>query len=112
MSAQKFYSISEAAQKLGISAKTLRRWDKAGKVKINRTPNGERIFTAEEIDKLRARVSPFSVQPAAQTELAPSSNKSSIHHPKYLIASVLVLIIALIYSIFILSFNLKQNIKF
>lgn len=104
---QKVYSISEAARLLGISAKTLRRWDKAGKVKINRTPNGERIFTLGDIEKLRSKVSPFAVQSSQVPEVKVLI--SAPRNMKLLIAGVLVLVIALVYTNFILALNLKQS---
>lgn len=52
---KKFYSISEAAGILGVSTKTLRRWDTKGKIAVNRTPGGNRVFTQEDIDGLKNR---------------------------------------------------------
>lgn len=52
-SAQKFYSISEAARELSVSAETLRRWERSGKIKVGRTPTGNRIFSSEDILKLK-----------------------------------------------------------
>ncbi|MEA5535751.1 IS607 family transposase [Crocosphaera sp. XPORK-15E] len=42
-------SIQEAAQLLGVSTKTVRRWDKAGKIEAMRTPGGHRRFEANAI---------------------------------------------------------------
>ncbi|ACB52510.1 hypothetical protein cce_3162 [Crocosphaera subtropica ATCC 51142] len=42
-------TIKEAAQLLGVSAKTLRRWEKAGKIKSLRTQGGHRRFRREEL---------------------------------------------------------------
>jgi molybdopterin-binding protein len=47
------YSASEAAAALGISLDTLRRWDKAGRIKVERDPGNRRIVRATEIDRLR-----------------------------------------------------------
>lgn len=37
-------SISEAAKELGVSVDTLRRWEVAGKIEVERTPNGHRRY--------------------------------------------------------------------
>ena len=50
---RKFYSASEAAQTLGISLDTLRRWDRQGRIKTKRDSSNRRIVTAKEIDRLR-----------------------------------------------------------
>ena len=50
---REFYSASEAAQTLGISLDTLRRWDRQGRIKTKRDSSNRRIVTAREIDQLR-----------------------------------------------------------
>jgi molybdopterin-binding protein len=47
------YSASEAAAALGISLDTLRRWDKAGRIKVERDARNRRSVPASEIDRLR-----------------------------------------------------------
>ena len=47
------YSASEAAAALGISLDTLRRWDKAGRIRVERDPSNRRVVAAAEIDRLR-----------------------------------------------------------
>ena len=51
--AKQVYTASEAAAALGISLDTLRRWDRAGRVRVERDPSNRRIVAAEEIDRLR-----------------------------------------------------------
>ncbi len=51
--AKQLYTASEAAATLGISLDTLRRWDKAGRVKVKRDANNRRVVSAAEIDRLR-----------------------------------------------------------
>ena len=42
--------ISEAARELGVHPETLRRWEKAGKIEVERTPTGLRRY---DLAKLR-----------------------------------------------------------
>lgn len=46
-------SVSEAAHELGVSADTIRRWDKAGRLKSFRTPTNHRRFLRADIEALR-----------------------------------------------------------
>ncbi len=50
-------TISDAAELLGVSLPTLRRWDDAGKFKARRHPiNGYRLYTRAEVLKLRKSI--------------------------------------------------------
>jgi molybdopterin-binding protein len=51
--AKRSYTASEAAAALGISLDTLRRWDKAGRIKVERDSGNRRVIDATEIDRLR-----------------------------------------------------------
>ena len=50
---REYYSVSEAARTLGISVDTLRRWDRKGRIKVDRDDNDRRIVPASEIERLR-----------------------------------------------------------
>ena len=50
---KELYTASEAASALGISLDTLRRWDRAGRVRVERDRNNRRVVSAGEIDRLR-----------------------------------------------------------
>ncbi|HSS80967.1 MAG TPA: helix-turn-helix transcriptional regulator [Gaiellaceae bacterium] len=50
---KQFYNASEAAKLLGISLDTLRRWDRAGRVKTARDSGNRRIVAATEVRRLR-----------------------------------------------------------
>lgn len=50
---QKFVSIKEAAAILGVSSKTLRRWDKAGALPSSRTKGGHRRYSFAQISKFK-----------------------------------------------------------
>jgi molybdopterin-binding protein len=51
------YTASEAAAALGISLDTLRRWDKAGRLRVERDGSNRRVVAAAEIDRLRGDAS-------------------------------------------------------
>ena len=51
--AKELYTASEAASALGISLDTLRRWDKAGRIKVQRDAGNRRVVAAAEIDRVR-----------------------------------------------------------
>jgi molybdopterin-binding protein len=48
-------SLGEAARALGVSADTLRRWDRAGKLRTTRDAHGRRRVAPREISRLRGR---------------------------------------------------------
>ncbi|HEY5294973.1 MAG TPA: helix-turn-helix transcriptional regulator [Gaiellaceae bacterium] len=50
---RELYSAKEAAQALGISLDTLRRWDRSGRIATQRDEANRRIVPAAEIDRLR-----------------------------------------------------------
>ena len=60
----KIYKIHEMAEKLGVSIKTLQRWDNTGKLPARRTPSNQRYYTEDqyldymgfESDKLQRKV--------------------------------------------------------
>lgn len=51
--ARDVYTASEAAQALGISLDTLRRWDRAGRIRTRRDSANRRIVPAKEVARLR-----------------------------------------------------------
>jgi excisionase family DNA binding protein len=54
---KKLLTIRQAAKLLGVSTDTLRRWDKAGKLKASRHPmNNYRIYSAQTIEKLKTGI--------------------------------------------------------
>jgi putative resolvase len=52
---EKLYRMSEAAQILGVTVRTLQRWDKAGKAHFIRTPKGKRRLAEGELNRLLGR---------------------------------------------------------
>jgi molybdopterin-binding protein len=47
------YTAAEAARALGISLDTLRRWDRAGRIRTQRDAANRRLVPAAEIERLR-----------------------------------------------------------
>jgi molybdopterin-binding protein len=47
-------SLTEAARLIGVSVDTLRRWDRAGKLRTTRDDRNRRLVPASEIERLRA----------------------------------------------------------
>jgi molybdopterin-binding protein len=48
-------TLGEAAAAIGVSADTLRRWDRAGKLKTVRDERNRRMVTAEEVRRVTRR---------------------------------------------------------
>lgn len=56
-SKKEFITIKEASEILGVSKDTLRRWDKAEKLKTKRHPmNNFRIYNPVEVEALRKSI--------------------------------------------------------
>jgi molybdopterin-binding protein len=49
-------SAAEAARALGISVDTLRRWDRDGKIRVERDSANRRVVPASEVERLRGPV--------------------------------------------------------
>jgi molybdopterin-binding protein len=47
------YTVAEAARALGVSIDTVRRWDRAGKMRVERDEANRRIVPAAEVERLR-----------------------------------------------------------
>lgn len=50
------FTAAEAARALGISVETLRRWDRAGKLRVERDSANRRVVAAAEVERLRGRL--------------------------------------------------------
>jgi molybdopterin-binding protein len=50
---RQLFTAREAASALGISLDTLRRWDKVGRIEVQRDAGNRRVVAAAEIDRLR-----------------------------------------------------------
>ena len=65
--------VQEAAELLGVSASTMRRWADAGKVASHRSPGGQRIFARDDLDALL---------PVASRALDASSSSSGLERER------------------------------
>jgi MerR family transcriptional regulator, copper efflux regulator len=53
MNLGEYLTVKKAASLLGVSTKTLRNWDRSGKLKPRRHPvNGYRLYRSEELQAL------------------------------------------------------------
>jgi molybdopterin-binding protein len=50
-----YHSAAEAARALGISLDTLRRWDRLGKIRVERDSANRRVVPASEVERLRGQ---------------------------------------------------------
>ena len=50
-------TVHDASQALGISADTIRRWEKKGLIKASRDENNYRVFDVSEIERMRDKIS-------------------------------------------------------
>ena len=50
------YTASEAVRALGISLDTLRRWDRAGRIRTERDAANRRLVPVSEVERLRGKV--------------------------------------------------------
>lgn len=50
---RRHFTAAEAARALGISLDTLRRWDRAGRIRVERDPSNRRLVPASEVERLR-----------------------------------------------------------
>jgi molybdopterin-binding protein len=57
VSSQQLLTASEAARALGISLDTLRRWDRAGRIRTQRDKANRRLVPSSEVTRLTGRTS-------------------------------------------------------
>ena len=59
-------STSQAAQALGVSLGTIRRWSDMGHLQSYRTPGGQRRFSQEQIDQFVGSLEQQNTEPLVQ----------------------------------------------
>lgn len=90
-------SIGKAAQYLGVSHDTLRRWEKKGKIKALRSPTNRRYYIKKELDLIMSGSNKSKKQPLP----ANSSNKNLIFILIGALSLTTVLALGLIYLLFL-----------
>ena len=74
--------LGEAAQALGVSIDTLRRWDRAGKIRTIRDERNRRLVPAAEVERLTDEdedtLSGLEAIPAVDTMVVPSDQADRI----------------------------------
>jgi molybdopterin-binding protein len=50
---KQLFTAAEAARARGVSLDTLRRWDRAGKIRVERDAANRRVVAASEVERLR-----------------------------------------------------------
>ncbi len=61
-------STSQAAQSLGVSLGTIRRWSDMGHLQSYRTPGGQRRFSQEQIDQFVGSLEQQNLAPLVQRQ--------------------------------------------
>ncbi len=62
-------STSQAAQALGVSLGTIRRWSDMGYLQSYRTPGGQRRFSQDQIDQFVGSLEQQGTQPVAERQV-------------------------------------------
>lgn len=70
--------ISQAAQELGVSVDTLRRWEAAGKIEAERTPGGHRRYDLAQLRGIVPRQAPSRRLSLAYARVSSHDQKSDL----------------------------------
>lgn len=77
----KVYRIHEMAEKLGVSIKTLQRWDNAGKLPARRTPSNQRYYTEDQyLDYMGVSVEKPHRKVVAYARVSSKDQKDDLKH--------------------------------
>jgi len=71
-------SIGLAAKELGVSKETLRRWEAAGKIEVERTPNGHRRYDLSKLHGIAPRPPITNRQTLAYARVSSSDQKEDL----------------------------------
>jgi excisionase family DNA binding protein len=63
----KLFTIQQVADQLGVSTKTLRRWEEKGYIKAKRTSGNQRRYTEKNVERLKERVKRINASPLPST---------------------------------------------
>ena len=77
----KVYRIHEMAEKLGVSIKTLQRWDNTGKLPARRTPSNQRYYTEDQyLDYIGLSVEKPHRKVVAYARVSSRNQKDDLKH--------------------------------
>ncbi len=71
-------SIGKAAEELGVSRDTLRRWEKSGKIKVERTANGHRRYNLATLLGAAPRKESFKKKTLAYARVSSHDQKEDL----------------------------------
>ena len=71
-------SIGKAAKELGVSRDTLRRWEAAGKIEVERTPNGHRRYDLAKLRGIVPRKAPSARVTLAYARVSSHDQKDDL----------------------------------
>ena len=91
-------TIGDAAKRLGVSRDTLRRWEKAGKIKPVRSPTNRRYYTKSQLDGLMGGAG----KPSKKTEGKARRKSSTLS--RIILATLLSLVAAVLIATSIIFF--------
>ena len=70
--------IGDAANKLGVSIKTLRRWEEAGKLPAVKTPGGTRYYSLDDLAKFNPKLGRKHLKKAPSLQKTPAAARTLI----------------------------------
>ena len=74
--------IGEAAKELGVSIETIRRWDRAGKINSERTPNGHRRYDLSKLSGVTRKKIPEIRNTIAYARVSSHDQKLDLERQK------------------------------
>ena len=86
---KKYVTPKEAQAILGVSEKTLRNWDKQGKIRAIRTPSGHRRYDTSSITKRENRTSIIYARVSSHKQKADLNRQADYLHSLYPEAEVI-----------------------
>jgi len=101
----KWLTIGQAAKYLGISRDTLRRWEKAGRIKPIRSPTNRRYYTKPILDELMTGKSKTNAKKSSLRK--PSISLKIGKTPKLILVAILGLLTAALLGLLFQFFLLK-----
>ena len=74
------YKPKEMSKKLGITVRTLQRWDMDGKLKAHRSPTGRRYYTEQQLEEYMRGIVPIEKKHIAYARVSSPSQKDDLQN--------------------------------